>query len=80
MASAVTLNESHLVGSDVLKMWISPFTVLVLSSKVSSTVVQSVPALSSRSARITVAASCVAFPRRSVPAPGSASAVEDENV
>jgi hypothetical protein len=57
-----------------------PLMVLVESSKVSRTAVQSFPSLPMRSARIVVAVFCVALSRRRIPLPGSESVVVVENV
>jgi len=79
-ARAETVNSSHFDGSLWAVRRMNPLTVLVESSKVSSTVVQVPPRLSRRSARMTVAAFWVAFESRSTPAPGSASVVVVEKV
>lgn len=80
VARAVTLKVSHFVLSLSAMSRTKPLTVLVESSKVSRTAVQSRLRLSSRSARMTVEAFWVALERRRSPLPGSASVVVVEKV
>src|ERR1700674_4276926 len=80
LATADTVNTSHLDGSELLNRRMWPLTVLVLSARVVRIAFQLVLAVSSVSARITVEVFWVALLRRSSPLPGSASVVVVEKV